>query len=174
MDNIFSENPKVDLYYKTSDDTAFFSQNSALNHAKTLTDKNVKKVTRDSVEKESVTNQEGKTVELEINQLSPSADSLQAEMLKTTPDDARTKVQEVIEKGAEDIVVVTEQFLTDGLTKKAETTSSQDVKLTPKQQLQADYQVKFGEVPSEEFTKQQLSEAIEKGEKLVTELKNDQ
>ena len=47
------------------------------------------------------------------------------------------------------------------------------VKLTPKKQAQADYTAKFEEVPAEEFTKNQLLEAIEKGEKLVAELKND-
>lgn len=113
MDNIFENNPKVDLYYKTSDDNAFFSKNAAQNHASTLSDKDVKKVTRSSASKETLDTE-------------PAGDG-----------------------------------------------TEQGVKLTPKQQLQADYELKFGEVPAEEFTKNQISEAIEKGEKLVVEPKKD-
>lgn len=46
-------------------------------------------------------------------------------------------------------------------------------KLTAKQQLQKDYEDKFGELPAESFTKAQLEEAIAKDEPLVEELKND-
>jgi hypothetical protein len=46
-------------------------------------------------------------------------------------------------------------------------------KLTAKQQLQKDYEDKFGEVPAESFTKAQLEDAIAKDEPLVAELKND-
>ncbi|PIF44918.1 hypothetical protein CLU96_1917 [Chryseobacterium sp. 52] len=179
MDNIFSNNPKADLYYKTSDGSAFFSKNAARNHANTLTDKDVEKVTKNAVEKQeskAKKTEAGKastdqvvTAELTVDKLLPSTDTLAADMAKTNPADAEKNVQEILQKGAEGVVVVTEQFLTDGLTKNAENASSQDVKLTPKQQVQADYQVKFGEVPAEEFTKNQLSEAIEKGEKLVVE-----
>ncbi|OBW40810.1 hypothetical protein AB670_02761 [Chryseobacterium sp. MOF25P] len=115
MDQIFKDNPKVDIYYKTSDDTPFFSKNAAQNHAKTLEQKNLETIVRGSVK-----NSEG-------------------------------------EKGAE-----VAKALND------------EPKLTPKQQLQADYEKKFGEVPAEEFTKAELSEAIEKGEKLVAKPNTDQ
>ena len=46
-------------------------------------------------------------------------------------------------------------------------------KLTAKQQLQKDYEDKFGEVPAGSFTKAQLEDAIAKDEPLVAELKND-
>ena len=41
------------------------------------------------------------------------------------------------------------------------------------QELQKEYEDKFGEVPAESFTKAQLEEAIAKDEPLVAELKND-
>jgi len=43
---IFGSHPKVDVFYVTSDDQAFFHQNDADNHAKTLSDKRVDKAER--------------------------------------------------------------------------------------------------------------------------------
>jgi hypothetical protein len=45
-DAVFSRNPKLDVYFRTSDGVAFFTQNDARNHAKTLKDATVKKVTK--------------------------------------------------------------------------------------------------------------------------------
>lgn len=45
-DKIFKANPHLDMYYKTSDSTAFFTLNAAQNHARTLENKTVKKVIR--------------------------------------------------------------------------------------------------------------------------------
>lgn len=132
MNQIFKDNPKVDVYYTTSDDTPFFSKNAAQNHAKTLDQKNIETITRGSVKNSEQDN---------LN----------------NSDDLKTKVQEIVEKGAEGLQV-----------------QNDEQKLTPKQQLQADYEKKFGEVPAEEFTKAELSEAIEKGEKLVAKPNNEQ
>ncbi len=45
-DNVFAAHPKLDVYYKTSDGAAFFTPNAAENHAKTLENKKVTKVTK--------------------------------------------------------------------------------------------------------------------------------
>jgi hypothetical protein len=43
-DEVFAANPQLDVYYKTSDGTAFFTLNSAELHAAGLDNKTVKKV----------------------------------------------------------------------------------------------------------------------------------
>jgi membrane protein involved in colicin uptake len=45
-DAVFAANPDLDVYYKTSDGTPFFTQNAAGLHAMGLKDKNVTRVTR--------------------------------------------------------------------------------------------------------------------------------
>ena len=45
-DAVFAAHPNLDVYYKTSDNAAFFTKNSAEVHAAGLKDKTVKKVTR--------------------------------------------------------------------------------------------------------------------------------
>jgi hypothetical protein len=45
-DKVFAKNPKLDVYYKTSDGTAFFTKNTAELHAEGLKDKTVKKITK--------------------------------------------------------------------------------------------------------------------------------
>jgi hypothetical protein len=42
----FKMYPNLDVYYQTSDGTAFFTQNAAENHAKTLENKTVTKITK--------------------------------------------------------------------------------------------------------------------------------
>ncbi|MDR2361694.1 MAG: hypothetical protein LBD91_03095 [Prevotellaceae bacterium] len=45
-DAIFEANPRLDLYYSSSDGAAFYTQNAAELHAATLPDKTVKRITR--------------------------------------------------------------------------------------------------------------------------------
>jgi hypothetical protein len=45
-DKVFDANPQLDVYYKTSDGLAFYTQNTAELHAAGLKDKTVKKVTK--------------------------------------------------------------------------------------------------------------------------------
>lgn len=156
MDQIFKDNPKVDIYYKTSDETPFFSKNAAQNHAKTLEQKNIDTIVRGSVKNSE---QDLKVVvdtsKLDIKNIVNKV--ITDKGLLTNSDEVKNKVQELVEKGAEGAKVLNDE-----------------PKLTPKQQLQADYEKKFGEVPAEEFTKAELSEAIEKGEKLVVKPNNEQ
>lgn len=157
MDHIFKDNPKVDIYYKTSDETPFFSKNAAQNHAKTLEQKNIETIVRGSVK-----NSEEDSLKLVVDTSTLDIKSIVNDVLTdkgllTNSDEVKTKVLEVLEKATEG-----SQLLND------------EPKLTPKQQLQADYEKKFGEVPAEEFTKAELSEAIEKGEKLVAKPNNEQ
>lgn len=44
MDNIFKDNPGLDVAYKTADGKYFYTENSAQNHALTLKNQEVKKV----------------------------------------------------------------------------------------------------------------------------------
>lgn len=46
MDNIFKDNPELDVAYKTADGKYFYTENGAQNHALTLKDQEVKKVVR--------------------------------------------------------------------------------------------------------------------------------
>lgn len=175
MDKIFEQNPSLDIYYKTSDGSAFLLPSDATNHAKGLKDQKVEPLTRPKTkiveEKSQIFVQTGenpdgspkveyKPIEISVNTLTPSAEDLATEMAKTNPDVVKSKVQEILQKGVE----------ASDITKDV---SKAEVKLTPKQQTQADYKEKFGEVPAEEFTINELLEAIEKGEKLVAEIKND-
>ena len=59
MDNIFKDNPGLDVAYKTADDKYFYTENGAQNHALTLKDQEVKKVVRpeEVTEKEEVKNE---------------------------------------------------------------------------------------------------------------------
>lgn len=50
---IFEQNPKLDVIYKTSDKTPFYTELNAKSHARSLEDKTVEKVTRASVLKAS-------------------------------------------------------------------------------------------------------------------------
>lgn len=50
--DIFKENKSLDVAYKTSDGVHFYTKNNAENHAKTLKNKRVEKVTRPEDEKQ--------------------------------------------------------------------------------------------------------------------------
>nr|DAQ02465.1 MAG TPA: hypothetical protein [Caudoviricetes sp.] len=45
MEQVFIDNPKLDVAYKTADGHFFFLENDAVNYASTLEDKTVEKVT---------------------------------------------------------------------------------------------------------------------------------
>ena len=45
MEQVFIDNPKLDVAYKTADGIFFFLENDAVNYASTLEDKTVEKVT---------------------------------------------------------------------------------------------------------------------------------
>jgi hypothetical protein len=185
--DIFKRNPNIPEAFITSDNEEFYTKNAAENYAKTLKDKTIKHLTNPSekvaiVEENSQAfvqtgeNQDGspkveaKTAEITVDTLTPSAENLAAEIAKTNPDEVKAKVEEVLQKGAEAGTDTGNQNPTGDNTGDAPKT---EVKLTPKQQAQADYTTKFGEIPADEFTKNELLEAIEKGEKLVAQLKND-
>lgn len=53
MEEIFDKYPKLEIYYKTSDNNAFFSVTDAKNHAKDLEDKRITPVSR-TVKKENL------------------------------------------------------------------------------------------------------------------------
>lgn len=46
MSDVFKDNPKMKSYFKTSDGTKFYDENSAKNHGKTLKDQSVEEVKR--------------------------------------------------------------------------------------------------------------------------------
>jgi hypothetical protein len=50
---IFDAHPKLDCYFKTSDGSCFYTENAAETHAKTLENKNVKTIVRESKAVES-------------------------------------------------------------------------------------------------------------------------
>lgn len=49
-DKIFKAHPSLEVYYKTADGQPFYKEHDAKNHAKTLTDKTVKKVEKTVVD----------------------------------------------------------------------------------------------------------------------------
>lgn len=170
--DIFSNNPTLDLYYKTSDGNAFFTKNAAHNHAKTLEDKSVKKVTKTSVKDDET--KEIKTAEITVDSLLPAGDILSKEKSKANPDEAKAKVQEVLQKGAEGVVVVTEQFLTDGLVKNegagdAANSEAGNIEDTAAEYNQAvsDYTEKFGEAPFEGAELKKIKWAVQFNKKLT-------
>lgn len=46
MEQVFKDNPKLDVAYKTTDGRYFFLESDAINHANSLEDKKVKKLDR--------------------------------------------------------------------------------------------------------------------------------
>lgn len=54
MNEIFKNHPELEKYYETSDGTAFYNESNARNHARTLEDKTVKAVNRETEKKEPV------------------------------------------------------------------------------------------------------------------------
>ncbi|WP_233860997.1 hypothetical protein [Tenacibaculum piscium] len=56
--NIFKINKSLDVAYKTSDGTFFYTENNAKNHAKTLKNKKVIKLTREDETENSLTEEE--------------------------------------------------------------------------------------------------------------------
>lgn len=48
MNEIFRNNPGLTEFYQTSDGTAFYTENTALNHARTLKDKSVLRVEKET------------------------------------------------------------------------------------------------------------------------------
>ncbi|MPS74008.1 MAG: hypothetical protein E2590_12810 [Chryseobacterium sp.] len=103
-DKIFQENPKLDVYYKTSDGTAFFTMNAAKAHGNTLKNKVVEKVTR------------------------------KAEKASTSKNDDAPAEQAKVKLVRKDVVKA--------------------------------YVEKFNEEPSNDFTAEEIADAIEKGVKL--------
>jgi hypothetical protein len=47
MNDVFKQNPKLEKYYSTSDGEAFYNENDAKNHAKSLDEKTVETVYND-------------------------------------------------------------------------------------------------------------------------------
>ncbi|HFG0564486.1 hypothetical protein [Flavobacterium psychrophilum] len=70
---VFEANPSLDCYFETADGTAFFTENAANNHAKTLKDKTVKAVHNTNTSADDNTNTdtelEAKVKELESTEL---------------------------------------------------------------------------------------------------------
>ncbi|PST43565.1 hypothetical protein CYV15_08800 [Riemerella anatipestifer] len=69
MQQIFKDNPRLDVCYKTSDNKYFFTPNDAHNYASNLKDKNVEKLVRpialDDVKKEDIPNEKVNTSDTE-------------------------------------------------------------------------------------------------------------
>jgi len=148
--DIFKNNPNLKEVFITSDETAFYERNPAENHAKTLEDKTVTRLVNPS----------RKVSEVDID----APENATLGLIQTGEDkdgnpDLKQIVAKIIEGENAELAVVP--------------VKNGEVKLTLKQQAQADYTNKFGEMPADEFTKNQLLEAVEKGEKLVTEIKAD-
>ena len=61
MDNIFKDNPGLDVAYKTADGKYFYTENSAQNYALTLKNQEVKKVVRPEDRETPQTIEEGDT-----------------------------------------------------------------------------------------------------------------
>ncbi|WP_395974265.1 hypothetical protein [Chryseobacterium cucumeris] len=187
--DIFKRNPNIPEAFITSDNEEFYTKNAAENHAKTLKDKTIKHLTNPS-EKVAIVeesnqifvqtgeNQDGspkveaKTAEITVNNLPPKIEALVNVLSKNNLTTVAAKVTEILEKGAAAGTDTGNQN-SAAAGDNTDKTPKTEVKLTAKQQAQADYTTKFGEVPADEFTKNELLEAIEKGEKLVADIKND-
>ena len=193
--DIFKNNPNLKEVFITSDETAFYERNPAENHAKTLEDKTVTRLVNPSrkVSEVDIDAPENATLGLiqtgEDKDGNPDLKQIVAKIIEgenaelavvpvnyapadktgnvIVVDDVDTDEENINPERIKDSVKWIEEPLIPAKD------SNGEVKLTPKQQLQADYMQKFGETPAEQFTKNQLLEAIEKGEKLVTEIKAD-
>lgn len=56
MKKVFKDNPNLDLCYETSDKKCFYLENDAINHAKSLKNKKVVRLTREAEAKKEETN----------------------------------------------------------------------------------------------------------------------
>lgn len=65
MEQVFKDNPKLDVAYKTTDGRYFFLESDAINHANSLEDKKVKKLNKP---------QEENTTEQVVDELEPQKD----------------------------------------------------------------------------------------------------
>jgi len=179
--DIFSNNPNLDLYYKTSDDTAFFTRNSAENHAKTLEDKFVKKVTRTS-EKFGELNinaisgkDEAKEVKAEINKTEKKVTQTSLPVQEQTGASADQIVKGVENPVAEANTAVQEQPepLSDQVKNNVDTdpAASQDRKIediaAEYNQAVSEYMAKFGEVPFEGAELNKIKWALQFNKKLA-------
>lgn len=174
--SIFTDNPDLKEVYITSDGTPFYTLSDAKNHAKTLKDKNVTHeknpsevaILVDDIE-EDLSAEQKQVGEQEDG--TPITTFVQTEPVQVneqmTEETQTEEVENASNVGSEDLVQEDEKI-------KVEPVQTEEKKLTPKQQLQKDYEVKFQEVPAEKFTSAELKNAIASGEKLVAEIESNE
>lgn len=172
---VFKQNPDLKEVFITSDNTPFFTRNLAENHAKTLADRNIKRVVNPSLS-------EVPTVDMDDANNAPLGLIQTGETEKGDPD-LKQIVAQVQTDGAVDLTVVAvndaDVTNTGNVIEPAkveapaiEPEKVEATKLTAKQQLQKDYQDKFKEIPAEHFTKAELLKAFNTGEKLEAVIEN--
>ena len=102
-DKVFEENPSLEVYYKTSDNIAFYQESDAKQHAKALENKEVTPVFRNAIsmfkEASSRNQQEQKQKSVETDRLNAlkSEDEKEAEEKAKQEAEAKAK-QEAEEK----------------------------------------------------------------------------
>jgi hypothetical protein len=183
--DIFKQNPELNEVFETADGNSFYLRNAAENHAKTLKDKKITRKTNPSKEVSEVDIDAPENAPLGLIQTGEDKDGNPdlkqiiakvlegetAELAVVPVNDAPIdKTDNVVELpfAAEIETTKTEESLTH-IKEVLEAGQTGTEKLTAKQLLQADYKTKFGETPAEQFTKNQLSEAIATGKKLEVE-----
>jgi len=163
--DIFSNNPTIDLYYKTSDGTPFFTKNVAQNHAKTLEDKSVSKVTRTSL----------KTAVLVTDGISAKDEVKEPKKGKTVKTEQET-VKDVKEPDAEKANTTVQEQPTAPADQvkdegSADTGASQDDSIEDSvaeyNQAVSDYKEKFGEAPFEGAELNKIKWAVQFNKKLA-------
>jgi hypothetical protein len=98
MEEIFEKYPKLEVYYKTSDENAFFSESDAKNHAKGLEDKRVipvyrpvKEIIIDDFEEENLTGKEEIPTDEPVNEFVPEKEENLLEESETKTKRTKTK-----------------------------------------------------------------------------------
>lgn len=101
-DKVFEENPSLEVYYKTSDNIAFYQESDAKQHAKALENKEVTPVFRNAIsmfkEASSRNQQEQKQKSVETDRLN----ALKSEDEKEAEAKAKQEAEEKAKQEAEE------------------------------------------------------------------------
>ena len=92
MEQVFIDNPSLDVAYKTCDGKYFFLENDARNHARTLEDKKVIEVVRMATINEA--DEQGNELKDMQDNATQEQEDLQKNQLKESTDNASVKKEE--------------------------------------------------------------------------------
>ena len=180
---IFKQHPELKEAFVTVDGEAFYTRNMAENHARTLTSKEIKRVTNPSFSNVA-------PVDMDDPQ-NASLGLIQTGETEKGDPELKQIVAQVKNDGAVDLAVVpvndADVTNTGNVVQPAKVNApviepakveatkveAPEEKLTAKQALQKDYEKQFGEVPADHFTKAELTKAMADKKVLVAELTTD-